>query len=140
MKVLPLESIKQSPIKVSVPDRVEEVPSFNRHLILSMRKILHQTLRNMPGIKETNELIDGLEKLAVEVIKQYKDDDAPAADALDLVMNEGLREEIAAAIEGVGSVSEELSDLDIDEQEALGIRGISLVSNIRRAAAIKPEK
>lgn len=69
------------------------------------------------GIKETLELVDGLEKL-IEVVQKHLKDGFQWSDLLDISHEIASKEhpEICAAIEGIDQVIPELKDLSLIEK------------------------
>jgi len=72
----------------------------------------------MPDVKETVDLIEALETLAVEIVQRIKDGVSPA-DAVSLVLDGDVREALAEAYAGSSQVPGEIADLDLDEMEEL---------------------
>lgn len=79
----------------------------------------------MAGIKETQELIEGLGALSKAVVVQLKDGFQPAGDVLALVKkaldsDSELGVKLLAAFVGIAAVPGELGDLDLFEIIKLG--------------------
>lgn len=70
------------------------------------------------GIKETKEALDGLNEVAVEIVKVAKDGiqvkDA-ATIVEDLITKPEFKAKLVAAVEGINLVPAEIKDLDLAE-------------------------
>lgn len=70
------------------------------------------------GIKESKELLDGLNEIAIEII-QISKDGLQVSDAAqvveDLIKKPEFKAKLQAAVEGVSKVPAEIKDLDLSE-------------------------
>jgi len=85
-----------------------------------MRLGKKREVKNMEkvGIKETKELLDGLNELSLEIISVAKDGlqvkDA-AQIVMDIMMKPEFKDKLAKAIDGVGIIPQEIKDIDLEE-------------------------
>jgi len=100
-------------------DKLEPLPP-DRHDVPDIKSPSYEDLKgtHMPDVKETIDLIEALETLAVEIVQRVKDGVSPA-DAVSLVLDGDVREDLMAAYKDSSDVPGEVADLDLDELEQL---------------------
>lgn len=86
------------------------------------------------GIKETKELIAGMEAVGVCVAQIEKDHKIDMTDAAHLVELGGKFNILKDAFSGIGSISSEIKDLNEAEIMELGVAVFTAVKNIKAAA------
>lgn len=91
----------------------------------------------MSGVVETKELLVGVNELAVELIKHFKDG-VQLTDAIAILeamkSNEDLKAKIEAAYKNIQAVSEEIKDLTLPEGIELIMVQASYVPKLIEAA------
>ena len=91
----------------------------------------------MPGIKETLDVLDAAEAVALKAVALGKDG-VQLTDGLALVADADIRAKVMTAVDGVREIKGELADLDDEEMQALIMRGVGLAFKIRSAVSKQP--
>ena len=86
------------------------------------------------GVKESKELLVGLNELALLMVKHFKDGfqlskDVPAI-VMELLSNSELKEALSKAAEGVSQVPDEVKDMDANEVLELVMVQVQFVPQI----------
>lgn len=83
------------------------------------------------GIKETLEVLDFANLLAVKMIAALKD--GAQLDDLKLLLDAELHAKGKAALDGFAIVKEELKDVSLDEAPELALKGIKMAKDVLEA-------
>lgn len=93
-----------------------------------------QKLLNDPdgdhGIRETVELIDAVEALALALIREVKDGGIGAMDVVKILLDGDLRRTILDGLNGSEKITVEAADLSREERRALMHRVVDMAHNI----------
>lgn len=89
----------------------------------------------MHGIKETQELLDGVNELALIVIKHLKDG-AQVEDVIKIAGELVASEKMKAALEGFDAVKDEVKDIDVKEAMELVVLQAQCVPKILEALKV----
>ncbi len=97
----------------------------------------------MEGIKETKELLVGINELSLVLIRELKDGLQVGKDAMaimnELLSNDELKDKLAAAVKGLDALDEELKDISLEEGVELGMVQVSYIGRLVDAAKKKAE-
>lgn len=92
----------------------------------------------MEGIKETKELLVGINELSLVLIKHLKDGLQVGKDATailsELVSNDELKDKLADAVQGLDALDDELKDISLEEGVELGMVQVAYIGRLIEAA------
>lgn len=102
----------------------------------------HMSEEQKHGVKESKELLIGVNELSLVLMKHLKDGFQAGKDAAailgELVANEEVKNKLVEAVQGVDKVPAEIKDLSLEEGVELGMVQVGYVSKIVDALK-KPE-
>lgn len=90
----------------------------------------------MAGIKETSELLIGVNEVGIELVRQFKDGVQFAdfeAFYMDFMQNSDIKAKVSAAYDNFSAIPSEISDLDVSEVMQLSAIQLSYIPRIVEA-------